>query len=108
MNPRADISLPAGLAAELERRFFWWDNTATQPRSDARILAQAMELAPFADVLRLETTLGPDSLADAMLHAQPGWISARSWEFWRGRLARATGRRIPATPPQRVFDAAQP
>jgi hypothetical protein len=39
-----------------------------------------------------------------MLSAQPGWISDRSWEFWRGRL-RTAGKTIPETPPRRSFDA---
>jgi hypothetical protein len=107
MNGRAKIALPAGLASELETRFFWWDNTGTKPRSDARILAQAMELASFEDVRRLEAALGSDRLADAMVGAEPGWIGERSWEFWRGRLNRATGRHIPDSPPRRAFDAAQ-
>ena len=59
----------------------------------ARILAQAMEMAPFEDVRRLETVVGADTLADLMLHAEPGWLSDRSWEFWRGRLALATAGR---------------
>ncbi|MFZ0423499.1 MAG: hypothetical protein WAL80_11540 [Xanthobacteraceae bacterium] len=63
-----------------------------------------MDLASFDDVRRLETILGPDHLANAMLGAQPGWISERSWEFWRGRL-RAAGKTIPETPPRRSFDA---
>ena len=106
MNPRADLSLPAGLAAELEKKFFWWEHTGTGPRSNARILAQAMEFASFDDVLHLETALGRKRLAKLMLAAEPGWFSERSWEFWRGRLIRATGRRIPDAPPQRAFDAA--
>lgn len=97
--------LPAGLASELERKFFWWEPVGAGPRSDARILAQAMDLASFEDVRQLETRLGPHRLADTMLTAEPGWISERSWEFWRGRL-RATGRQIPEAPPRRSFDAA--
>lgn len=96
--------LPRDLAAELEGKFFWWDHVGTQPRSEDRILAQAMEFASFADVRRLETTLGLERLADAMLAAEPGWISDRSWEFWRGRL-RSAGRAIPDEPPRRSFDA---
>jgi len=65
---------------------------------------QAMDLASFEDVRRLETTLGPDRLTDALQSAEPGWISARSWEFWRGRLQRATGRPLPDAPPGRSFD----
>ena len=99
--------LPADLAAELERRFFWWEPVGPQPRSHARILAQAMNLASFDDVRRLEKTLGLHRLADAMCEAEPGWINERSWEFWRGRLAVATGSAIPDAPPRRSFDAGQ-
>jgi hypothetical protein len=99
--------LSADLAAELESRFFWWEPVGSQPRSHARILAQAMNLASFDDVRRLEKALGADRLAEAMLEAEPGWIDERSWEFWRGRLALATGRVMPDAPPRRTFDAGQ-
>jgi hypothetical protein len=104
MKASSAHSLPKDLASELERKFFWWEPVGRQPRSDARILAQAMDLASFDDVRRLETALGLDRLADAMRGAEPGWISERSWEFWRGRL-RASGQAIPETPPRRSFDA---
>jgi hypothetical protein len=107
MDALDEDSLPLDLAAELESRFFWWDPVGVQPRSHARILAQAMDLASFDDVRRLEKTLGLDRLAVAMLKAEPGWISERSWEFWRGRLALATGRAMPDAPPRRTFDAGQ-
>jgi hypothetical protein len=100
-------SLATDLAAELEARFFWWEPIGLEPRSPARILAQAMNFATFEDVRRLEKTLGPHRLAEAMLNAEPGWIDERSWEFWRGRLTLATGRAIPETPPRRSFDAGQ-
>jgi hypothetical protein len=51
------FSLPADLASELERKFFWWEHVGTQPRSHLRILAQAMNFASLEDVLRLETAL---------------------------------------------------
>jgi hypothetical protein len=106
MNASTAFRLPPDLASELEKRFFWWEHVGEQPRSDARILAQAMSLASFAEVRQLETTLGPEFLTELMLQAEPGWIDPRSWEFWRGRLALATGRAIPERPPQRSFDAA--
>lgn len=92
------------LASELERKCFWWEPVAEAPRSDARIIAQAMEYASFDDVRRLENEVGPDRLADVMLNAAPGWLSDRSWEFWRGRLTYATGRAIPDEPPRRTFE----
>lgn len=99
------LDLPPDLAAELERKFFWWEPVGSQPRSNARILAQAMNWASFADVKRLEAALGPDVLAELMFSAEPGWIDERSWEFWRGRLARTTGQTIPKSPRRRSFDA---
>jgi hypothetical protein len=105
MNTVAGLGLPADLASELEKKFFWWEPVGSQPRSDARILAQAMSLATFDYVRRLETTLGPDRLMLAMLNAEPGWLDERSWEFWRGRLELATGCAIPESPPRRSFDA---
>lgn len=105
MNAVLSRSLSPDLAAELERKFFWWEPVGSAPRSNTRILAQAMDLASFADVRRLEQTLGPDILVETMLSAEPGWISDRSWEFWRGRLALATGRTVPEEPPRRSFDA---
>ncbi|MCC6948700.1 MAG: hypothetical protein IT539_13115 [Bradyrhizobiaceae bacterium] len=105
MNTHASLKLPAELAAELERKFFWWEPVDSHPRSDARILTQAMNLASFDEVRRLEKTLGANCLAEVLLDAEPGWISERSWEFWRGRLELATGRRLPDAPPRRSFDA---
>jgi hypothetical protein len=97
--------LPKEFSAELERKFFWWEPVGSQPRSDLRILAQAMSLASFAEVRQLELKLGPDLLVETMLRAEPGWIDERSWEFWRGRLMRATGRKISDEPPRRSLDA---
>jgi hypothetical protein len=98
-------SLPEGFLSELERRFFWWEPVGSQPRSDTRILAQAMSMAGFDEVCRLEQMVGHDRLAEVMLEAAPGWIDERSWEFWRGRLTRATDHRIPDKGPVRLFDA---
>ena len=96
--------ISAKLLFELEDRFFWWEPVG-QPRSAARVLAQAMNLAPFETILFLEQELGFDQLAKVMLGAEPGWLSDRSWEFWRGRLAHGTALAIPEDPPRRSFDA---
>lgn len=100
-----EIALPTELARKLEERFFWWEPVGSQPRSNARILAQAMDQAGFADIRYLETIVGPALLTELVLHAEPGWLSDRSWEFWRGRLSLATGRAIPEKAPRRSFHA---
>lgn len=106
MSALLNFNLPRDLAAELESTYFWWEPIGSQPRSDARILAQAMEFASYTDIRRLETVVGRQALAAVMQQAEPGWLSERSWEFWRGRLSRATGRSIPDEPPRRALDAA--
>src|SRR5947209_15694013 len=103
MSASAAHSHPPDLLSELERKFFWWE-PISRPRSENRILAQAMEFASFDDVRHLQETLGAPRLVDVMRNAEPGWISERSWEFWRGRLQRATGERMPEAPPRRSFD----
>ena len=105
METSSTRGLSKEFLSELERRYFWWEPVCSQSRSDTRILAQAMSMAGFEEVRRLEQTLGCDRLAEIMLQAEPGWIDERSWEFWRGRLMRATGRRLPDAAPVRSFDA---
>jgi hypothetical protein len=104
MESQSELLVSKDQLADLERRFFWWEPVGSEPRSPERILAQAMSFAGFEEILKLEQELGPDMLVDVMLGAQPGWIDARSWEFWRGRLTRATGRAIPLEAPARSFD----
>jgi hypothetical protein len=104
METSLTSDLPKDFLSDLERRFFWWEPVGSQPRSETRILAQAMSMAGFDEVRRLEQTLAYDRLADIMLRAEPGWIDERSWEFWRGRLMRTSGRPIPEAAPVRSFD----
>jgi|SRR5262245_8736429 len=94
------------LIAELGRKYIWWQPIGEAPYAQERVIAQAMDLGTFDDIRRMETTLGPERLADVLLHAAPGWFSDRSWEFWRGRLSLALGTAIPAEPPRRSLHAA--
>jgi|SRR5215467_14717071 hypothetical protein len=91
------------LIAEFERKYLWWEPAGEEPHSVCRIVAQAMNFGTFDDIRRLEKTLGFHRLADVMRQAEPGWISDRSWEFWRGRLSRALEHAMPAEAPQRSF-----
>ena len=68
-----------------------------------RIIAQTMNFGTYDDILALEDAVGRDRLVEIMRRAQPGWLSDRSWEFWRGRLSYANGAEIAARPPRRAF-----
>ena len=77
-----------------------------EPHSENRIIAQAMNLGTFDDIVVLEQTVGKSRLVEVMLRAEPGWFSDRSWEFWRGRLSLSAGGAIPEEAPRRSFHAA--
>jgi hypothetical protein len=94
--------------AEFGRKYLWWEPVDGQPHSEDRIIAQTMNLGTYDDILLLEQTFGQPRLVQIMLHAEPGWINDRSWEFWRGRLSFATGVLIPDKAPRRNFHAAMP
>ena len=83
------------MIAELGRKYLWWEPVGGMPFSENRIIAQTMNLGTYDDILLLEQAVGKLRLVEVMLHAEPGWISGRSWEFWRGRLSFATGASIP-------------
>jgi hypothetical protein len=101
-----DVS--AEIIAAFGRKYLWWQPVDGQPHSEDRIIAQTMNLGTYDDILLLEQTVGQARLVEIMFRAEPGWISARSWEFWRGRLSFATGTVIPHHAPRRAFDAVVP
>ena len=94
--------------AEFSRKYLWWKPVGEEPFSEDRVIAQTMDLGTYDDILLLEQAVGKARLVEVMLHAEPGWISDRSWEFWRGRLSFATGAPIPHQAPRRAFHAATP
>jgi hypothetical protein len=94
------------LIASLGAKYMWWPAASPAGHSEERIIAQVMDIGSYEDILRIEAVLGRERLADVMRHAQPGWISARSWNFWRGRLRAQAGLELPERPPRRTFYAA--
>lgn len=92
------------LIDELGRKYLWWRPIDGRPFSEERVIAQIMNVGTYDDIQQLEAATGRARLADVVLHAEPGWFSDRSWEFWRGRLSLAIGAAIPERAPQRAFD----
>jgi len=96
------------MIAEFGRKYLWWEPVGDRAHSEDRIIAQTMNLGTYDDILLLEQMVGRPRLVEIMLHAEPGWINDRSWEFWRGRLSFATGATIPNEAPRRAFHAEMP
>jgi hypothetical protein len=96
------------LVAEFGRKYVWWEPVGEASHPEERIIAQAMDLGTYDDILRMEQTFGCERLAQVMLGAAPGWLSDRSWEFWRGRLSYRLGRALPEEPPRRSFFGSGP
>jgi hypothetical protein len=94
------------LIASLGAKYMWWPAISASGHSHHRVIAQVMDIGSYEDILRIEAVLGRDRLAEVMHRAAPGWIGARSWSFWRGRLKAQAGLDVPERPPRRTFYAA--
>lgn len=94
------------LVEEISRRYLWWQAAEGAQHSPARMLAQIMNLGTYDDIRRIEAVFDPSDLAKVLADAEPGWFSARSWAFWKGRLSMSAGQTIQEEPPKRSFSRA--
>jgi len=84
------------------RKYVWWLSGAeVEDRPDLAI-TQTMELGDYEDVLKLEAALGRERMAKALLRAEPGRFSERSWAYWHYRLGLAQPGRVPRLPRRRL------
>ncbi|GAC1341382.1 MAG: hypothetical protein NVSMB26_29560 [Beijerinckiaceae bacterium] len=102
LRPDASSELLSGFA----EKYMWWQAAGPNGHGDNRIIAQVMDIGTYADIERLEAAFGPARLSKVMREAEPGWFSARSWDFWRGRLSREIAVPIAERPPHRTFHGA--
>ncbi|MDP2195356.1 MAG: hypothetical protein Q8J72_05135 [Rhodocyclaceae bacterium] len=89
------------LFERLAARYVWWQSpreAALQPR---RIITRVMELGDYADVEALDDAVGEVALRDALLHAEVGEFSPRSWHYWHYRLGLARLGEVPPLPQRR-------
>jgi hypothetical protein len=91
-----------GLLDRLAPRYLWWNFSGSKDERTIRLLAQIMDLGTYDDIRAIERLWPPEELSILLDHAEPGWISPRSWSFWRGRLGY---RSAETQPPQRTFRA---
>lgn len=65
----------------MRQRYIWWTLPGAEP-DELRVIAQAMDIAAWEDVKALEDEVGAERFREALRQAQPGWFSAKSWNFW--------------------------
>lgn len=85
----------------LASKYIWWktpDEAASMPQ---RVIAQVMNIGDYADVQALFVQIGEEPLRDALLHAEAGQFSERSWVYWHYRLRLASVDHVPASPVRR-------
>lgn len=104
MQSLGDIGDRSVALAELAARYLWWQPPDGSSHSDARRVAQVMNLGTYDDIRQLEALLDTDTLGTIMANAHPGWFTPRSWEFWRGRLSVDSSIPVSEHPPRRRFD----
>ena len=87
-------------------RYIWWESSDEALRRPRRVIAQVMDLGTWEDVSDLLKALGEDPFQDALLHAEPGWFTARSWHYWWRRLgALGSDEQVPPIPVRPFVEA---
>lgn len=100
-TPSARISMSVTFKSSLEnfaRKYIWWQPPGEALKRPERVIAQVMDIGDWDDVLALEALVGDDALREALRHAEAGWFSERSWNFWHYRLNMAELGRVPPLP----------
>jgi hypothetical protein len=72
----------------LARRVIWFEGPTEALSDTFRFVAYALARATHEDVKLLRRFLSDDDLREALDHAPPGIIDARSWAYWNSMLGR--------------------
>lgn len=81
------------------KRIVWFKPPEEALASPIELLAYAMKASTDEDMALLLEHAGEAGLREAIDHAPPGIIDARSWSYWNARIGR-----IPAPPmPRRAL-----
>ena len=67
---------------ELARRYVWWQPPEQTLEDLGHLLCQIMNLGTARDYVAARRLWGEQSFRAALLNAQPGAMSERSWHFW--------------------------
>lgn len=79
---------------ELAAKYVWWQTPEVTLARRHHFLCQLMTLGTAPDVRAVRRILGDAALIDALDHAPPGLMDAKSWNFWH----LVFGRPVPPLP----------
>jgi hypothetical protein len=82
---------PIPLTPETEavaRRVVWFESPAETLKDPIRFMAYAMAYATHDDMKVLRRHVSDEDFGEALDHAPPGIIDARSWAYWNSKLGR--------------------
>ncbi len=67
---------------EIAARYVWWQPAEVTLARPAHFLCQLMTLGTAEDVRTVRRALGDPAFMDALTHAPPGMMDAKSWNYW--------------------------
>ena len=87
----------------LAAKYIWWKDADAALIHPQRVIAQVMDIGDYSDVQALDALIGDAGFRLAFSCAATGWLSDRSWAYWRLRLG-LTDQEAPVSPPRRRFE----
>lgn len=69
-------------------RIIWFEPPAQALSDPVRFMAYAMTYAMHEEIQVLRRYVSDDDFRDALDHAPPGIIDARSWAYWNSKMGR--------------------
>lgn len=85
--------------AAVARRIIWFEEPEQALADPVRFLAYAMTYATHEDLQVIRRYVTDDDFREALDHAPPGIIDARSWAYWNVRYGRYP---VPPAPERRL------
>lgn len=81
---------------EIARRVVWFEPPEQALADPIRFMAYAMSYARHEDMKVIRRYVSDEELKEALEHAPPGIIDARSWAYWNNKMGRYPAPPMPA------------
>lgn len=67
---------------QLAKKYVWWETPERAFRRRDLLLCQLMQLGTWDDVRLARRLFGDGAFKQALEHAPPGVLDAKSWNYW--------------------------